>query len=146
MALKAISEYARGIRTSIRSNAGAYGYSVLITGTLAMLASLRSQPEVGHLFLFGAGAATGFAAIEAVGSNFFRDRMRGDGAEVVVLGSAFSFVSISAGLGAAALVGWLVGGWVPWVLGPFAATVTYLLVLGIELSLARRAEEGHRRG
>lgn len=144
MADNPFTAYMRGIRTSIRYNAGAYGYSVLITATFGALTALDGSPQIPHLFLFVSGAAIAFAVIEAVGSDFFRERVRGDPPQVVVLGSAFALLSLSAGLGAGCLVGWAIDPWPSWILGPFAATVAYLLVLGLELTLAERAERKQR--
>ena len=138
---KLISVYGRGIRTSIRNNSTAYGYSVMITASLAALAALERQPKLGELFLYVAGAAAGFAIVEAAASNFFRDRVRGEPSEVVILGSALSFLSISSGLGTAILVGKLSNSWLPWVLAPFAATIVYLLIVGAEMTIANRIEK-----
>lgn len=136
----AFHSYMRGIRTSIRYNAAAYGYSAMITATYGALTAIDRAPRIFELFLFVLGAAAAFAITEALGSNFFRDRVRGDQAEVVVLGSAFSFISLSGGLAGACAVGWLVDPWPSWALGSFAATSLYLLLLGVELALAERAE------
>jgi hypothetical protein len=138
---KLISVYARGVRTSIRNNSTAYGYSVMITASLAALTALEKQPKLGELFLYVGGAAAGFAIVEATVSNFFRDRVRGEPSEVIILGSALSFLSISSGLGTAILVAKLSDSWLPWALGPFAATIVYLLIVGAEMTIAHRIEE-----
>ena len=134
--------YSRGIRTSITNNSTAYGYSILITGSLAALNTLVGAPSISALFLFVLGAAGAFAVLEMLASKFFTVRIRGEPSDVVVLGSAFNVVSISLGLAAATLTGSLLTSWVAWILGPFCATAVYILGAGFEFSVARQAEEG----
>lgn len=134
--------YRSELRLSLRINAGAYGYSVMITCALAMLAAIHSAPEVGQIFLFILGAAASFAAIETFATRGFtrgpRDR---ESAEVVALGSALSLVSIAIAVGATGLLVGVLPETASWVFGPFLASTVYLLTLGLEMSVARRIEE-----
>ena len=140
-----LSVYSRGIRTSIRTNSAPYGYSVMITVSLGAMVTLQQQPKLNELFSFVLGAGAGFAVVEAAVSNFFRERVRGEPSEVVLLGSALGFVSISAGLATTIGVGNLFGSWVSWLLAPFAATVVYLLVVGLEVAMAHGIEDAAKR-
>lgn len=140
MAFRLGAEYARGLRTSIRNNAGPYGYSVMITVSVASLDTLAGPITLRRLVLVVVGASAAFTGLEAAVSNLFRERVRGEPSEVVMLGSALEVASIGAGLAVTAGIGSMARSWVAWLLGPFAATVAYLLVVGIELVLARRAE------
>lgn len=132
--------YMEGLRTSVTSNASAYGFSIMLTLSFGALTSQHGTPEVGEIFLFLLGAVTGFVLIEAVASRGFQTRDRGEPANVMVIGSAMAFASVSAGVGAAALVGELLDGGVIWPLGGFSASCVYTLVVGIEMMLAARAE------
>lgn len=137
------SNLAHGIRTSVRNNLTAYGFTVMVTSSFGVLAATVGAPTVGHVFLFAGGAVTGVTAVEAIASRGFKMRMRGEPSEVVVLGSAFGFVSAGLGIGAATLCGELLGGWLAWYTGPLAASTVYVLASGVEMALAHTAQEGH---
>jgi hypothetical protein len=133
-------EYVQGLRTGIRNNSTAYGYSILATVAFAALSSRAGSPELLDLFLFVAGGCLGFGLVEVVASRGFRDQLRGDRSDVVVIGSAIDLLSVAAGLAAVVGVTALAGGRVAWLAGPLTATVVYLLVNGLEMAFARRAE------
>lgn len=135
---------AEGLRGTIRQNATAYAYTVMITVVFANMTTRRGTPETWELFLFVAGATVGFAAVEAAASRGFRDRLRPEPSEVVMIGSAMAVFSVSAGLGVAVLLSLVLGGWVAWLVIPFVATVTYLGISGIEMGLAHRRGERMR--
>lgn len=136
----------RGLRTSIRYNSSAYAFSALITTTLAIRQTAAGTPSAGDLFLFVAGAGLAFTILEAVASNFFRVRIRGERSDVVLLGSSLALGSMSLGLAGAWLVSELVGHAVGWMLASFTATVLYISVAGVEMAFAHRAEERHPPG
>lgn len=140
-AMRSAQRLARGVRTAIRQNATAYGYSVLATTTFGVTSQLVGSPRVSDIFLFVAGAGTAFGFAEALASDFFRHRVRSEPSGVILIGSAFGLVSVSAGLAAAAGCGWLLDGWAAWLCAPFAATVVYVVLEGLNLAIARRAEE-----
>ncbi len=129
----------RGLQASVRNNATAYGFSVMITGTAAILVSQLGSPTVGQIFMLGMGAVAGFVAIDGAATRGFRERTRGEPADVVVVGSAMGFFSVGLGLGAAALTAEALDGDAAWPVGGFVATLAYLLVVGIEMALAERA-------
>ncbi|MGA9371305.1 MAG: hypothetical protein WBV53_05610 [Solirubrobacterales bacterium] len=121
------------------NNATAYGYSVAVTLSLAVLSATHGGPTVGQVFLFGAGAVAGVVVVEGAASGLFQRRLRGEPAQVVVIGSALSLASVGLSIGAAALIGETLDGGVAWPIGAFGATVVYLLVVGVEMALAERA-------
>ncbi|WP_245901157.1 hypothetical protein [Prauserella shujinwangii] len=132
----------REIRLSLRNNSGAYGFSVLITCALAMLNSQLGMPATAHIFLFVVGAVVSFLAVEALATRGFRRSLGGDEqTKVVALGSSFSVVSISLGVGATALCGLFLPVAPAWFAGSFAASTTYLLLNGLEMTVARHIEE-----
>ena len=51
--------YADGLRTGVRNNSSAYGYSVLATVGFAVVSSRVGAPSLGDLFWFVAGASSG---------------------------------------------------------------------------------------
>jgi len=130
----------RGMRTSVRNNSAAYGYSVTITATFGVLSSLDAAPDVPDVFLFLGGAAGAFTIVELIASKGFEITDQSEPEEVVLIAASFDVFSISAAVAAASLVGWLVDGWPAWLVGAFAATIVYLFVLGLEMAVAERAE------
>jgi small-conductance mechanosensitive channel len=133
------ARYVRGIRTSVRDNAAAYGYSVTITATMAVISAELGTPGAAEIFLFVAGAVSAFTVVEAAVSRGFRERLRGEPAEVVALGSALGFASAGGGVGTAALTAEILGSGWAWPLGSLLATTVFLLAVGIELAFAERA-------
>ncbi|MBW3606000.1 MAG: hypothetical protein KY460_14090 [Actinobacteria bacterium] len=133
-------DYAGGLRTGVRNNSSAYGYSVLATVGFAALNARIGSPSLSDLFWFVVGASAGFTAVEAAASRGFRDELRGDRSDVVVIGSAINLASIASGLGTVIGVATVTGGWVAWLVAPCAGTIVYLLVVGLEMAFARRAE------
>lgn len=131
------------MRTSLRGNAAAYAYSVFITACFAILDVTVGGLGIARVFLFLTGATGAFALTEVAASRGFRDRFRPEPSDVVMLGSAMSTFSVAAGAGVAWGVGLLLGGGWAWFLAPFSGTVTYVLVAGLEMALARQREQRH---
>jgi hypothetical protein len=59
------ANYLRGLYTSARGNAAAYGYSVTITASFGILSAVVSTPRVVEIFAFAGGAVLAFALVEA---------------------------------------------------------------------------------
>src|SRR5581483_11370500 len=129
--------FVRGVGESTRHNALAYGYSLALTGTFGLLTSLDRRPHVLDVFLFGIGGSLTFAIANAAVTRGFTVRVAREPPIVLAFGSSLGFVSISGTLGIAALVAWGLGGWVAWLVAPFAASSAYLLLSALELVLAR---------
>lgn len=129
------------MRTSVRNNASAYGFSVMITAAFGVLSAALGSPRVGDVFLYAGGAVLGVVAVEGIVSRGFRLRLRGEQSDVVALGAAFGFVSVGLSVGAAALTGTVLSGWLGWLLGPLFASALYVIASGVEMSLARVAQE-----
>lgn len=129
--------YWRGLGMSTRNNALAYGYSITSTASFGMLAHTAGPVTVLRIFMFVLGSGIAFATINALVTRGFRRRVEQEPPVVVALATAFSVVSISGGVGAAALIGWGVGGWVAWLLGALLPTWAYLSIAALEMALAR---------
>lgn len=133
--------WGRGVHASIHENAIAYGYSILITTVFGSLNLLEGSPRLGDIFLFVIGASVGFATLEAMASRMFRRKLEGETQRVVILGGALGIFSIVFGLGGAVGVAWLLPGGFAWGLSPAVATIVYIVVSGLQMSVAERAEE-----
>jgi hypothetical protein len=131
--------YWRGLGLSARNNSLAYGFSVTVTGSFGLLDRLTGRPSVADVFLFVAGACAPFAALNPIVTHGFRRRVEREPPVVVALGTSFSIVSGSAGVGIAALIGWQLDGWIPWLAGSAAAAAVYLLVAALEIAVGRGA-------
>ena len=136
--------YVRGLATSITSNVPAYGYTILITSAVLAIAADHHAPHVVDAFLYLLGATLGFGLVGALAALAFEEeQMEEHSPLTVVLGSAMSIVSVGSGFGLAVAVASALGGWIVWLLTPFAATVTYVLVLAAELAVAAALREDH---
>jgi hypothetical protein len=136
-----MSAFNRGLQASVRNNYAAYGYSIMITASFGVLASRESTPKLGFIFLFLAGAIAGFVIIEAIVSKGFKRAPRGEPIQVVALGAAFSFGSVGAAVGAASIATIVLDGWAVWLVGAFAASATFILMLGLEIAIAERVQD-----
>ena len=132
--------YLHGLRASVLNNASAYGFSVTITATMALLSSIRGAPTALQVIAFAGGAVAAFAVVELVVSRGFTRGMEDEPSDVKELGSSISVLSVGSAIGCAYVAGRLVGGFVAWPLGSFVATVAYLFLFGVELSLAHRLQ------
>jgi hypothetical protein len=133
--------FQQGLQTTVLNNASAYAYSVTITATFAAAQRVLDSPSLPELFLFVTGATAAFAAVEGAATRGFRDRGRPERGDVIALGSAIAMISVSVSLAVAIGLAHLLGGAVAWFVAPFGATVTFLLLSGLEMMLARREQE-----
>jgi hypothetical protein len=127
--------YGRGLGISTRNNTIAYGYSVGMTGTFAVLQELHPV-DIARVFLFIVGASVPFAIVNAVVTRGFRERFADEPGVVIALATSFSAVSIAASVAVALLVAWAAPTWVAWLCTPFAFTSVYLLAVGAETAIA----------
>lgn len=134
--------YVRELRLSLRNNAGAYGYSVMITSVMATFSGINEPPNVGEVLLFLLGAIASFALIEAVATRGFTHALNDrEATKVIALGSSLHLVSIAGAVGLAVATSSLLPAAVSWPVGSFLASVTYLLVTAVEMTVARHVQE-----
>jgi hypothetical protein len=124
--------YVRELRLSLRNNAGAYGFSVMITSVMAMLSAIHTPPDPGQIILFFLGAIATFAIIEAVAK---------EATKVIALGSSLNMISIATAVGVSPVVGHVMPASLAWLFAPFLTSMTYLLVTAVEMTVARRVQE-----
>lgn len=134
-------DLAQGARTSLRANATAYAYSIFITSCFGIVSVVIGNPDVLRIFLFLSGATLAFALSEAAVSRGFKDRIRPDPSDVVMLGSAMAVISVSVAVAVAWLASELVRSDAGWFLAPFAGTVAYVALSSVEMAVARRKHE-----
>jgi hypothetical protein len=137
----ALDDLVRGLASSTRHNALAYGYSLATTGAFGALAALDHAPEVADIFLFAIGGSVTFTLATVGLTRGFRVAQEDEPRVVHALAASFGLISVTGGIGLAVLVGWATKGWVPWLLAPFAASGGYLLLSALEVVLGRRIAE-----
>ena len=130
-------DYVRGLGMSARNNALAYGYSVTVTASFGVLTRTAKPASVGHIFIFVVGCGLAFAGVTAAVTRGFRQRVEQEPPMVVALATSFAILSVSAGVGVAALLGTEIGGWVARFLGALLATLAYLSISALEMAAAR---------
>lgn len=135
-----LEAFSRGLQASVRNNYTAFAYSVMITASYGVLTSQESSPKLGYVFLFVAGAMGAFVALELAVSRGLKRTPRGEPIKVVALGAVFSFGSVGAGVGAAALSTVLLSGLPVWPVAGLAASGAYVVMSGVEIALAELME------
>lgn len=133
---KAHEHYRRGLGTALRHNQVAYSYSATTTALFGVITDESGVPDVGQCFLFIVGAGAAFAVVNAGITQWFSQRLPREPSEVVALGTAISLFSMAAGLGLGTLVSWFAGPWIAWPLAPFAMSIGFMLLAGIEMGFA----------
>jgi hypothetical protein len=131
-----VGHFVRGMGESTRHNSFAYGYSLALGGSFGVL-ELQNRTTVPSLVLFGIAGALPFSILNPLVTRGYRKRVEGEPPIVLSLGSSFGFVSVAGAIGVAIFFGWVLGGWVAWLVGSFCASSTYLLLTGFEFVLAR---------
>ncbi len=129
------------VSTSVVGNATAFGFSITITGTFAMLQVQLGSPDVVHILLFGVAAAATIGIVQAIVTRGFRVRPGAAPSEVRMLATAQDFISVAAALGAAAGVGALVHARVAWPLGGAVATLVFLVAASGETLVAELVQK-----
>jgi hypothetical protein len=142
--------FLRGLNTSVSGNAEAFGFSVTITVTYGVLNAGAGQPTLPESFGFAFSAVAAFSLLNLVVAGLLLNRApQGEPRRVVLVATATDFLAVGAGIGAAAGLRVLVGGWGLWAVAPFCAGLAYVLVQALELSVGqggRQDEEDDQDG
>jgi hypothetical protein len=135
------SAYRAGLGESTRQNAGAFAFSIMITSAFGAVSTLQPAERPWEMFLFGGGGVAGFALVTAVGHLVADPEEQPERVRVVLFAALLAVFSVLGGIGGAALVAWLVGGWEAWLLAPLAGSAAFILLNGLEYALAEIEEE-----
>jgi hypothetical protein len=126
----------RGLRTSMRHNGQAYGFSVSITAGFAIMAAEQGSPAASSIALFALGAVAAFSLMQGVASVGFRRPLESEPTTVTSLAVSLSFLSVGSAVGVAWVVAVLADGTPAWPLGGFALSTAYGVSAGLELVIA----------
>lgn len=129
---------------ALHGNATAFGYSVTITASFGAVQLEHGSPTLVDLLSFGLGAVIAFAGLEGLVSNGFRAPLAKGTDQVITLGTALAFISVSAAIATADGVASLITDGVAWFAAALAASLVFVLVESVELVLAEWIQE--RRG
>lgn len=129
------------LTTSVRDNATAFGFSIMITASFAALNRNEGTPTVTELLLFGVAAAMAVALLEAGVTHGFRRRAGSAPAEVTMLGTALNALSVAVGVGTAVGIAEVASGLPAWAAGGFLAAMAYILTESAELLLAEGVQK-----
>jgi len=133
-----------GLHEALHGNATAFGYSVTITASFGAVQLENGSPTLVDLLSFGIGAVIAFTALEGVLSNGFRTPLAKGTDQVITLGTALAFISVSVAIATADGVARLLTGGVAWFAAALTASLAFVLVESVEFVLAEWIQE--RRG
>lgn len=129
--------YLHGLGVSVRGNAQAFGFSILITVSYGVVSAASDAPSPLEQMGFALSAVAAFSLLNILVASL--RRIGPDDVErsyVLLVATATDFVSVGAGLGVAFAAS-ACGGWLPWVLVPFLAGLVYGLVQGLQIAVTR---------
>ena len=133
--------YREHLRTAVGSSAAPYGYTLATWTTGAALTHAYGVPTAVEALLFMFGAVLAFAAVGVAAFGGMNARFAHSPRQAALWGS-FHFLSVGGAIGAAALVAYLLPPPAGWPMAPFASTVAYLLVVGVQFSVADERGRG----
>ena len=128
--------YLSAIRTAVRDNASAYGFSGAVTGSYGVTSAVHDHVTVEATLLFVTGVAVAFIILELLVSHAFHRPIEGEPGRVVAVANAVNLLSMASAVGCA-YGGAQVGGLPGWLAAGGASTVAYLLVGGVDVLVGR---------
>jgi len=126
-----LDHYRKNLREVVGSAAAPYGYTLAIWAAGAALVSLHGLPTTLAALTFVGGAVLGFAFAGALAYGGIPGQVDQERGHPLLWGS-LHFVSVGLAIGAVALIGYLLEGYIAWPVGGFLVTSIYLLVVGAE--------------
>lgn len=128
--------YGRGVRTALRTNATAYGFSITITAAYGLASGSHGQASALQTVTFALGAALGFVLVGTVFVSLFRRASLKESGQVLTIGGVVDLLSVTAAVAGAFGLS-RIPGFFAWPLTGLGVVVVYLLVGGLDVVLAR---------
>jgi hypothetical protein len=128
----------RSLRSAVGRESTTFGFSILVTVTFGILQSTLGSPKPPQIFVYAVGAVMSFTVLEGVLSRGFREPMPQHATQTLTLGTSLNVVSVIGALGTAWGFAEITSGLVAWGGAPLLAGLTYLLLEGLEETLAER--------
>lgn len=139
-----MSHYRSNLRSSVAASAAPCGYTITVWSSGTVTFEALGPPELGQVLLFVAGAVLAFLMVESAAYGSFQIRLAsGEPPAVTVWGSAH-FLSAGVSVSTVWLAAHTLGTAVAWPAAGFLATLLYLLLNALQVTLAteRGGEEG----
>lgn len=133
-----IAVFGRGVRTALRNNATAYGFSITITVSYGLVSGKTATTSPLETMSFGAGAALGFVVVGVLSVVVFQSGRVHEGGQVVTISGAVDLLAVVV----AVLVAFSLSripGYGAWPATGSGAAAMYLLVGGLDVILAEVA-------
>lgn len=132
--------FRRALSSSLRGVALPYGYTLTVWGSGQVMIELHGAPSIGQVFLFLAGAGVGYGALKWIAGERPSEVEPTIGSPHLLRAGALHVLAIGCAVGSAALVGNLASG-AAWPLAAFLASVLYILITTVELSMLEAKQE-----
>ncbi|HTU86513.1 MAG TPA: hypothetical protein VMF57_13115 [Solirubrobacteraceae bacterium] len=121
------------LATIVPASAAPYGYTLSIWSTGALLLRSHGTPSTADTLMFVAGAIAGFNLLGAIAVGDIRHTRSVERRQDRVLAGVLDWVALGAVLAVVFAISRIHGS-APWILGPLAATIVYLLVASLQLA------------
>jgi len=127
---------------SLRDNTSAYGYSVTITGSYAILNCVQGGSTLIGIFAAALGAVVAFSLIQALGLRFL-GRLEDDASDRTrLIARLMDFASVGAAMGCALACGEFLSGPGAWFAATFLSTCVFVFMDALELDMVKAARSG----
>lgn len=134
----AVAGVDRAFRGTVGREATAFGFSIVISATFALVQLEHGAPARWDIVLFAAGAGASFVLLTAAASRGFRRPLPQHRTEVVGFAAGLNLVSIMAAVATATGTAAMLGPGPAWPLCPLLSATVYLLVESLEELFAER--------
>ncbi|MHA6800018.1 hypothetical protein [Bounagaea algeriensis] len=128
--------FGRGVRTALRNNATAYGFSISLTAAYGLVNNASGAGSALETISFAFGAAVAFVLVGGLSVAYFPHGRLREGGQVTTLAGGFDILSVMGAITAAYGSSHLPG-LAAWPATAFATVVAYLLVGGVDVLIAR---------
>ncbi len=122
------------LATIIPASATPYGYTLAIWSCGALLLRSHGTPSFADSLMFVAGAIVGFNVLGVLAIGVISRAKPIERRQDRVLAGVLDWVALGVAIAAVSLIS-EIHGWLAWLLGPFAATVLYLLLASLQLAV-----------
>lgn len=135
---RGIDTYGRGVRTALKNNATAYGFSISITAAYGLVTGASGPGSAVETVFFALGAGLAFVLIGAVFITQFPVGSLDEGGQVATISGGIDIMSVAAAVALAFGVS-RIPGFIAWPLTGAGTVIAYLLVGGLDVLIARGA-------
>ncbi len=131
--------YLVGLGSALHGAGLPYGFTITVFCSGQGLVHFHGPPSVALLFLFAVGAAAAYGVLKLVSRRAVVSLNRQLGASPhPVRAGVIHVIAINLAIGSAMVSGWLLPATAAWPLAALLATLIYLSVIGIEMTLIER--------